>query len=252
VLSRLRRILPFAAAVVMLAAVSSADARAPAKFKVSSVSGTTTSTQDGVYEPTLYTSCTFTQTEEVSFQATKSVTAYAFATKTHGRLWTAWSDKPAFRGNLFEVEIPGQVTVTRSAVYNQVNYTDPETGEVSAGCHDEVRRDLTPPVDCTVSRTFKATLRLGGTSDTKHSTYVVPELSKLQADELDNACETHFSYTGRDPRLFERADLFAGRQKRLSDSDRVHDRIFIDQDYKRLTGSIDADIKGTIKRSKRR
>ena len=34
-----------------------------------------------------------------------------------------------FAGNFTEVEVPGEVTVSRSATYQQTSYVDPETGE---------------------------------------------------------------------------------------------------------------------------
>ena len=79
-------------------------------------------------------SCAFTQTERISFHSTKRTTAYAFTSKAHGRARVAWSSKPTFSGNFTVVEVPGEVTVSRSATYQQTNYVDPDTGETFSGC----------------------------------------------------------------------------------------------------------------------
>ena len=72
-----------------------------------------------VYKPSAYPPCAFSQTESISFHSTKRITAYAFTSKAHGSARVEWSTKPAFAGNLTVVQVPGEVTVSRSATYQQ-------------------------------------------------------------------------------------------------------------------------------------
>jgi hypothetical protein len=101
-----------------------------------------------------YGSCAHSWTERIRFRSTEPVTAYVFTSKAHGRARVAWSPLPTFTHNLAQVEVPGEVTVSRSAVYRQTNYVDPDTGETVPGRYNEVLS----PVDCAVERTFPATL----------------------------------------------------------------------------------------------
>lgn len=59
------------------------------------------------------------------------------ARRTGARGWRG-SPLPTFTHNLTQVEVPGEVTVSRSAVYRQTNYVDPHTGETVPGCYNEV------------------------------------------------------------------------------------------------------------------
>jgi hypothetical protein len=45
--------------------------------------------------------------------------------------------------NFTVVDVPGEVTVSRSATYQQTNYMDLDTGEVFPGCYNELSA-----VDC--------------------------------------------------------------------------------------------------------
>jgi hypothetical protein len=237
--------------IFILAQAPPAQARNSAKFKMLSISGSTTGSRDVVYDPLPFTSCSFTQTERINFHSTKPITAYAFSSKAHGSSRVAWSTKPSFSGNLVELEVPGEVTVSRSATYQQVNYVDPETGEVVYGCRHEVHLDGSPATDCTVERSFPVTLKVGGTSDRDESTYVYPDIEPRDLKALDDACEVGFSPTTDAPGLFSRADLFNKKRKRLSDSDRKEDVPFDNAtDDQTVTGTIVDELKGELKRLK--
>jgi hypothetical protein len=237
-----------AATVLALALAPQAQARDAAKFKVLSISGTETSTRDVVYEPSEFGSCAFSQTERVRFHSTERATAYAFTSKAHGRARVAWSPKPTFTHNFTQVEVPGEVTVSRSATYQQTNYTDPDTGESSPGCFDEPS-----PVDCTVERTLPATLNIGGTSGTDESTYVELEFNPGDLNELDDACLVVSGGGGDAPGLFSRADLFKRKLKRLSDTDRAEMPVFDNPtDNVSETGAIVQELAAELKRKKQR
>ena len=51
----------------------------------------------------------------------------AGARRTAGR-GVAWTPKPTYSNNFTVVEVPGTVTMSRSATYHQTVYTDPDTG----------------------------------------------------------------------------------------------------------------------------
>jgi hypothetical protein len=241
-------------AAIMLAFAPQAQAREAAKFKVLSLSGTSTSARDVVYGPSTYTSCSFSQSERLSFRSTKPITAYAFTSKAHGSGRVEWSTDPEFSGNLTQVEVPGEVTISRSATYLQTNYVDPETGEISYGCSDEVDyRDGSPATDCTIEKTFPVTLIFGGTSDSENSTYVYPSIEPGDMSQLDDACRVDFLGSADDPRLFPRADLFKKRKKRINDTDRVVVPAFDNPtDDRSETGSVVNELAGELKRKKQR
>ncbi len=234
-------------AALVLVFASQAQARDVAKFKVLSISGTTNGARDVVYEPSNYGSCSFSQRERISFHSTEPTTAYAFTSKAHGSRRVEWWSEPDFVGNLTYVEVPGEVTISRSATYHQTNYVDPDTGETTPGCYNE-----RSPVDCTVQRTLRATLNIGGTSDSDESTYVQLSLPPRDWSEVDEACPVEiFSSGSDDPRLFARDDLFKRRPKRLGDTDRVEAPVFDNSsDNTSSTGSIVQELAGELKRKK--
>jgi hypothetical protein len=236
-------------AATVLALAPQAQARDSAKFKVLSVTGTTTSTRESVYDEAPYGPCAFTMTECISFRSTKRETAYAFTSKAHGRARVAWSPKPEFTHNFTVVDVPGEVTVSRSATYQQTTYVDPETGETFSSCYRELS-----PMNCAVERTLPATLRIGGTSGTDESTYVLLVLSNRAWDELDAACPVLFLDPGGDaPGLFARADLFKNKPKRLGDTDRSERPGFDHADDGVTdTGTIVEELTAELKRKKRR
>jgi hypothetical protein len=240
-------------AAILLALAPAAEARESAKFRFLSISGATTSTRDVVYDPSPYGSCSFFQTERISFHSTKPITAYAFTSKAHGSARVEWSTEPTFSGNLTQIEMPGEVTVSRSATYQQSVTVDPDTGEPYYGCYHEVLIDGSQARDCTVERTLPATLTIGGTSDNEDSTYASWEASRRDMDALDAACEVTFTGLGGDPRLFSRAQLFNNKLKRLDDTDRkvwpAFDNATDDQTD---TGSIVHELSGKLKRKKLR
>ena len=212
-------------AAIMLALAPSALARDSAKFKVLSLSGTSTTDRHMAYEPSRYgDTCSFTQTERISFHSTKPLTAYAFTSKSHGRARVEWSPKPEFSGNLVELEVPGEMTVSRTATYQQSIRMDPDTGEAYYGCYSEVGPDGSPPADCAVERTFPVTLRFGGTSDTR-----AQHLRRLRTSRRATSrarrrvLRSCIPQAGDDPRLFSRAALFNKRLKRVKDTDRVEE-----------------------------
>jgi hypothetical protein len=231
----------------VLALAAPAQARDSAKFKVLSISGTETSTRDVVYAPSIYGSCSWSQTERVSFHSTKGVTAYAFTSKAHGRARVEWSSKPTFTGNLTQVGVPGEVTVSRSATYQQTNYVDPDTGETLPGCYKELS-----PVNCTVERTLPATLNIGGTSDSDETTYVQVEFPPGALNAIDDACFVGLLSGSDDPRLFSRADLFNAKKKRLSDTDRVEAPYDTSTASESNTGTSVQELAGELKRKKQR
>ena len=124
--SKFTRALIGSLAMIVLALAPQAQARESAKFKVLSLSGTMTGGRglQAVGLPTLY----YSQTESISFHSTKRITAYAFTSKAHGSARVEWSTKPTFAGNLTVVQVPGEVTVSRSATYQQGVAVDEETG----------------------------------------------------------------------------------------------------------------------------
>ncbi len=233
-------------AALCLVVAPPAQARDTAKFKLLSVAGSTTGTRDAAYDPNPYGSCSFTQTERISFQSTKRVTAYAFTSKAHGRARVAWSSKPEYSGNFSAVEVPGKVTVSRSATYEQTEYFDPDLGGLTSGCWREYS-----PVDCAVERTFSATLQVGGTSGSDESTYVVlaPDRSW---DAIDAACSVELVDPGGiEPGLFARAALFKRKPKRLSDTDRTEWPIFdYPDDGVTDVGTITQELSAKLKRKK--
>ena len=237
---------------IMLALAPHALARDSAKFKVLSLSGTSTTDRHVAYEPTPYgDTCSFTQTERISFHSTKPLTAYAFTSKSHGRARVEWSPKPEFFGNLVTLEVPGEMTVSRTAAYEQSIRVDPDTGEAYYGCYNEVGPDGSPPADCAVERTFPVTLRFGGTSDLEHSTYVAADLETRDLLALDDACYVVFPQAGDDPRLFSRAALFNKRLKRVKDTDRVESPVFDNEsDSATATGTTVDTLTGELKRKK--
>ena len=133
-----------AATVLALALAPQAQARDSAKFKVLSISGSMTSTRDSVYDPSDFGSCAFTQAERIRFHSIKRVTAYAFTSKAHGRARVAWSPKPEFTHNFTVVELPGEVTVSRSATYQQTNFFDPDLGGIHQAAGRNPRRWTAP------------------------------------------------------------------------------------------------------------
>lgn len=233
-------------ATIVLALAPQAQARDSAKFKVLSISGTESFTRDVVYPPSDFGSCAFAMTERISFHSTKRATAYAFTSKAHGRARVSWSSKPTFSGNFTVVEVPGEVTVSRSATYQQTNYVDPDTGEIFPGCYDELS-----PVDCKLERTLPATLEIGGTSGSDESTYVA---LSVDLDELDAACPVYVvDEGGDDPGLFSRADLFKRKPKRLGDTDRAERPAFDNPtDEVSDTGTIVQELTAELKRKKQR
>lgn len=233
-------------AVFGLAFAPQAEARDSAKFKVLSINGTTTSARDVFYEPSDFGSCSFSQTEHISFHSTKRATAYAFTSKAHGRARVAWSPKPTFSSNFTVVEVPGEVTVSRSATYHQTNYTDPDTGEIVPGCFEEPS-----PVNCAVERTLPATLNMGGTSGSDESTYVELSVEQRELNEIDDACLVELSQGGDDPGLFSRADLFRRKGRRLSDTDRAEMPAFDNPtDNAAVSGTIVQELTAELKRRK--
>lgn len=246
-MSRRSKLGRFAAVAAMLAFAFApqAHARDSAKFKVLSISGTTTAARDVVYEPSDFGSCSFSQTERISFHSTKPITAYVFTSKAHGHRRVEWWSKPTFPGNLTRVAIPGEVTVARSATYHQTNYVDPDTGETTPGCYHEFS-----PVDCAVERTMAVTLYIGGSSDSAETTYVVVDLSPRQLSDLDDQCPVEmFPGLGEAPGLFARSKLFKNRPKRISDSDRVETPAFDnDSDDATVTGTTVDQVAGELKR----
>lgn len=239
-------------ATTVLMLVPQAQARESAKFKVISLSGATTMDRTVVYDPSPYGDyCSFTQTERISFHSTKPITAYAFTSKSHGRARVEWSPKPEFFGNLVELEVPGEMTVSRTAAYQQSIRVDPDTGESYYGCYYEVGPGGGPPTDCAVERTFPATLRFGGTSDSENSTYVIADLETRDLLELNDACYVVYPSAADDPRLFSRADLFKKTKKQVSDTDRIESPTFDNtSDDQTATGTLVEELAGKLKRKK--
>jgi hypothetical protein len=237
-----------AATVLALVLAPQAQARETAKFNVLSVSGAETVTRDVVYEPSNFGSCAFSQTGRIRFHSTERATAYAFTSKAHGRARVAWSSKPTFSSNFTVVEVPGEATFSRSATYQQTNYEDPDTGETLPGCFHE-----SSPVNCTVERTLPATLNIGGTSGSDESTYVELSVDRHELNALDDACPVGGAGGGDDPGLFSRADLFNGKLKRLSDSDRKERPVFDNPtDDMSESGTIVQELAAELKRKKLR
>jgi hypothetical protein len=233
-------------AIGLLALAPQANAREAAKFKVLSVSGSETTVRDAAYDPSIYGSCAFSTTERIRFHSTKRATAYAFTSKAHGRARVAWSEEPDYTSNFTQVEVPAEVTISRSATYNQTNYVDPDTGETVPGCWDEFS-----PVNCSIERTLPATLNLGGTSGTDKSTYVELVVQPGALNELDDACVVASgSFSGLAPGLFARADLFKRKPKRLSDSDRVEGTFDDPPDYGTGTRTNVQELTAELKRRK--
>ena len=239
-------------AMTVLVFVPQAQARDSAKFKFISLSGATTMDRTVVYDPSQYgDTCSFTQTERISFHSTKPLTAYAFTSKSHGRARVEWSPRPEFSGNLVELEIPGEVTVSRTATYQQSIRVDPDTGESYYGCYREVKPDGSPATDCAVERTFPVTLRFGGTSDTENTTYVYADLATRDLLELNDACYVVYPPAADDPRLFSRADLFKKSKKHVSDTGRVEEPAFDNtSDGETVTGTLVDELAGKLKRKK--
>jgi hypothetical protein len=237
------------ASMLVLAVAPHAQARETAKFKVLSISGTSTSARESVYDPSDYGSCAFTHTERINFRSTKRVTAYAFTSKAHGRARVAWSTKATYTHNFTVVDVPGEVTVSRSATYQETDYVDPDTGETYPGCYNELVSE-----DCAVERTLPATLRIGGTSGTDESTYVQLLLNEGASDELHAACPVLFlDPHDDDPGLFARADLFKKKPKRLSDTDRSERQGFDHEgDGVTDTGTIVEELTAKLKRKRPR
>ena len=239
-------------AAIVLVLAPSAEARLSAKFKVLSLSGTLATDRHVAYEPSPYgDTCEFTQTERVRFHSTKPLTAYAFTSKSHGRARVEWSLKREFSGNLVELEVPGEMTVSRTATYQQSIRVDPDTGESYYGCYREVKPDGSPATDCAVERTFPVTLRFGGTSDTENSTYVLADIDTRALTELNDACEVVYPNAGDDPRLFSRAALFNKSLKRVKDTARVEEPVFDNSsDAETATGTTVETLAGELKRKK--
>lgn len=199
-----------------LAVAPQAQARKSAKFKILSIGGSVTSTRDVVYEPSIYGSCTLNQTERVRFRSTKRATGFVFSSRAHGQARVAWSPKRAYSGNLAVVEVPGEATISRTATYQQTNYLNPDTGQLEPGCWQEFS-----PVDCADERTVTATLEVGGTSVVEGSTYFQLVVKPRDLNAIDSACPGEFVPSGDVPLLFDRADLFNRKLKRLRDSVRI-------------------------------
>ena len=239
-------------AAIMLTVAPPALGRESAKFKVLSLSGTSTADRQVAYAPSPYgDTCSFTQTERISFHSTKPLTAYAFTSKSHGRARVEWSPRPEFSGNLVELEVPGELTVSRSATYQQSIRVDPDTGESYYGCYNEVQSDGSPATDCAVERTFPVTVRFGGSSDLEHSTYVLADISTHDYVELNDACQVLFPGASDDPRLFSRAALFNKGLKRVKDTDRVEQPVFDNPSEGGTgTGTTVETVAGELKRMK--
>jgi hypothetical protein len=239
-------------AAIMLILAPPALARKSAKFKVLSLSGTTAVDRHVVYEPSPYGDhCSYTQTEQVSFHTTKPITAYAFTSKSHGSARVEWSPKPEFLGNLGQLAVPGEMTVSRSATYQQSVMTDPDTGETFYGCYDEGSPDGSPATDCDVKRTFKVTIWFGGTSDLEHTTFAYPEISPRDSEDLDEACWVVYPQAEEDSRVFSRAALFNTSLKRVKDTQRVEEPAFDNaSDDQTTTGTIVDTLTGELSRKR--
>ena len=74
------------------------------------------------------------------------------ASRTAARGWPG-PPLPEYTHNFTSVEVPGEMTISRSATYHETSYVDPESGEVYPGCYD-----TESPVDCAVEKTVPATL----------------------------------------------------------------------------------------------
>ncbi len=230
-------------AVVALTLAPQAQARETAKFQVLSVSGSDSFTHNVVYPPSIYGSCAFTMTKRITFHSTERVTGYAFTSRSHGRARVAWSPLPKYTHNFTVVEVPVEVTIKHTATYQQTNYVDPDTGEVTPGCYNE-----RAPVDCSIERTLPATLEIGGTSDPDASTYV-----QLIAEDTEfyDACFVYVvdPYPGL-PGVFSRADLFKRTPKRLSDTNRVEQPVY--QNPTTNSGTVIKELTAELKRKKLR
>ncbi len=176
--------------------------------------------------------------------------AAAFTSKSHGRARVEWGLKPEFVGNLVELEMPGELTVSRTATYQQSIRMDPDTGETYYGCYRELGPNGGPPTDCAVERTFPVTLRFGGTSDTENSTYVFADLSTRDGIELQNACPVVYPPVADVPRLFSRAALFKKSLKRVKDTARLEEPVFDNPGGDTVTGTIVETLAGELKRKK--
>ena len=237
-----------AAVVAALAFAPHAQARETAKFKVLSISGSETSTREVVVNTPPdypYGSCAYSWTDRIRFRSTEPVTAYVFTSKAHGRARVAWSPLPTFTHNLTQVEVPGEVTVSRSAVYRQTNYVDPDTGETVPGCYNQVLS----PVDCAVERTFPATLNIGGTSGSDESTYVGLDYDDR---DLNDACLVANLTASDAPFVFSRADLLNRKKKRLSDTDRVEEAFESSSERESDIGTSVEELTAELKRKRPR
>jgi hypothetical protein len=249
---RIAGVLAGAVATAVLILAPTAQARQSAKFKVLSLSGTTATDIHVAYGTQYGDTCEYTWTERIEFHSTKPLTAYAFTSKSHGRQRVEWGPKPEFLGNLVQLEIPGEMTVSRTATYRQsTRVLDPETGEIEYGCYREANPDGSPATDCAVERTFPVTMRFGGTSDLERTTYVQADIDTRNYVALDEACYMAYPPASSDPRVFSRADLFNKRQKRIKDSDRVEEPAFDNEtDDAATTGTIVETLAGEVKRKK--
>jgi hypothetical protein len=235
-----------AATVLVLA--PQAQARETAKFTVLSISGSDSFTRDVAYPPSIYGSCAYTMTERITFHATKRATAYAFTSRSHGRARVAWSPLPEYTHNFTVVEVPGEVTISRSATYQQTNYVDPDTGEVTFGCYNELA-----PVHCAIERTLPVTLEIGGTSLPDESTYVQMLVNPSDMREISDACYVYtVDSVAEVPGVFSSADLFKARPKRLADTDRKERPVTDHPDDLSETGTIVKELTVELKRKKLR
>lgn len=95
-------------------------------------------------------------------------------------------------------------------------------------------------------------LNIAGTSGSDESTYVELELHPSDLNEIDDACPVGL-LTGADvPLPFSRADLFNGKKKRLSDTDRVEAAFDNSTDRESNTGTSVQELTAELKRKKQR
>jgi hypothetical protein len=233
--------------VVGLALPPRAGAKGAAKFDVLSLNETITTTRNVNYDDGSAT-CTYSETERISFRSTGRTTAYASVGRYGRAVFTIWSRRPKAGVPEYQssVRIAGEVTVEYSTTYAK-----PEMD----GCY-AVRSN---PTDCSASSRSRRRLSLYGLAG------LVPSRAPSSSVELEGlrfggfpevnyACYVEIPFRRVPPvALFSRRELFNKSRKRLLGSNRAETPV-VDQpfDHETVTGTTVHELAGELQRRRAR
>jgi hypothetical protein len=231
------------AALALAPGASAADKEA--KFDITSLDGTMTSTYTGTFAPTppdepierQETECTVTWTETVSFSAAQKRTAFVSRRRSHGMWRTVWSLTKKPFGPFTSVPVRGDATVSRSITR-------------SPSCRSE---DCSGTANSPWIHQFTGTREANGGALMAGAFQTSDELMSL-----DEGCPygggralaplgDDIDFDDPAPHLFEAKALFNPRKQTLTDSETFS----INWSNKWYAGTSTVELTGTLKRRTR-